>query len=726
MKHDNDNKPIRFLSVCSGIEAASVAFGPLGWKAVAFSEIEKFPSAVLAHHYPDVPNLGDMTKFKDWPDFEIDMLCGGTPCQSFSVAGLRQGLADPRGNLTLTFLAIADKYKPEWIVWENVPGILSDKTGALSTFMEGLNSLGYTIDADILDAQNFGLAQRRRRVVLVCHNVNLGRKKKNLPFAISTLSFLTQTLLTVLVEHAGVSALNASGSVLPEMYSARLLKKKMKFFGVQRLNTPESTITMTQSFLTLLGDLDETCRQYRSAQKRSEYSSARSKPAECIQAEKSPDGSVVKEEDDQFTNTPQSWSSILGALLETANASTTSIATKTTTTSEIFTCAQASLSIVKYTTNLMTLPQDCLDEVSSGLIALRGYMKYARWSNDDMVARLTSDNDWGRFADEADATIRQAERYLGDRAHSGTIFPLPASLQGNPPPRGETGKDVAPTISARTKGGGGLGTDFDLDGGLVQQKWPADIASTLDTTYGSKMGQDNQHVNGGCPLFVPSTYAIQGTMINRADKDGPQGSGVAEDVSFTLTKADRHAVCITGEITHSLKAEGADASEDGTGRGNPIVFSQLAPTIKRDYGKGYGDGEMDAGGLVAQSVSLRGREGGGTAELGDEIANALRASGGGGDKAHVMIVDDENGNANEADASSVRRLTPVECERLMGFPDNYTNIPYRGKPTSPDGPRYKALGNSWAVPKFTWIGERIARFMPIDSVPANDNKKAAA
>ena len=100
-------------SVCSGVEAATAAWHPLGWEPQWFSEIEKFPSAVLAHHYPDVPNLGDMTNFKEWKDDSIDLLVGGTPCQSFSVAGLRKGLDDPRGNLMLTYLAIAAQYQPQ-------------------------------------------------------------------------------------------------------------------------------------------------------------------------------------------------------------------------------------------------------------------------------------------------------------------------------------------------------------------------------------------------------------------------------------------------------------------------------------------------------------------------------------------------------------------------------------------------------------------------------------
>src|SRR5688572_4053794 len=119
-----------FASVCSGIEAPSAAWSPLGWTAAFFSEIEAFPSAVLQHHYPETPNLGDMTKFHDWPDYAIDVLIGGTPCQAFSVAGLRKGLDDPRGNLTLVYLGIIARYRPAWMVWENVPGVLSDKTGA--------------------------------------------------------------------------------------------------------------------------------------------------------------------------------------------------------------------------------------------------------------------------------------------------------------------------------------------------------------------------------------------------------------------------------------------------------------------------------------------------------------------------------------------------------------------------------------------------------------------
>ncbi len=154
--------------MCSGIEAATVAWKPLGFEAVAFSEIEAFSSAVLKHHYPDVPNRGDMTKFQEWPDAVVDVLVGGTPCQSFSVAGLRAGLDDSRGSLMLTYLAIARRFRPRWLVWENVPGVLSVDDGrAFGSLLGGLAELGYGFAYRILDAQHFGLAQRRARVFVV-------------------------------------------------------------------------------------------------------------------------------------------------------------------------------------------------------------------------------------------------------------------------------------------------------------------------------------------------------------------------------------------------------------------------------------------------------------------------------------------------------------------------------------------------------------------------------
>lgn len=191
---------IRYGSVCSGIEAATVAWEPLGWKAAWFAEIEKFPSAVLAHHYPTVKNLGDMTKIAAMVrarEVEApDALVGGTPCQSFSIAGLRKSMGDARGQLTLSYVELLnaiddirlDDGKEQCIaVWENVPGCLSTKDNAFGCFLGALAGEDVPLEPPgkrwanagcvygpqraiawrVLDAQYFGVAQRRARVIVV-------------------------------------------------------------------------------------------------------------------------------------------------------------------------------------------------------------------------------------------------------------------------------------------------------------------------------------------------------------------------------------------------------------------------------------------------------------------------------------------------------------------------------------------------------------------------------
>jgi len=435
--------PITFGSVCSGIEAASLAFHPMGWRAAWLAEVDKFASAVLAHHYPTVPNLGDMTKIAKAVLLGTvpapDVLCGGTPCQAFSVAGLRRSLDDARGNLTLKFVELADAIdhvrtgsgRPECVVfWENVPGVLSTKDNAFGCFLGGLAGEDEPLQPPggrwanagavygptravawrTLDAQYFGLAQRRRRVFVVA-------------------------------------------SARPGFDPAQVLFE---------------------------------------------------------------------------------WDSMRRDI----------------------------------------------------------------------------------------APSRQA-------------------------------REVAPTIPSRSLGGGGLGTDFDCDGGL--------IAGTLQA--GGKSA----------------------------------GSATQQDAESGLL------------VTHSLRGEGFDAREDGTGRGTPLVpvaFAIQAGALRTNPASGP-DGvgvqadhayTLEARAEVqAIAVALRGRDGGATAELGDEVGNCLRASNGGGDKPHVLV------------AMQVRRLTPEECEALQGFARSYTAIPWRGKPADqcPDGPRYKALGNSWPVPVVAWIGRRI-------------------
>ena len=478
-------------SVCSGIEAATVAWEPLGWRASFFSEIEAFPRAVLRHRFPHVPLHGDFTTIKGDEYEPIDVLVGGTPCQSFSIAGLRGGLDDDRGNLSLEFLRLADRTRARWVLWENVPGVLSSFEGRdFGAIVTGLVELGYGCAWRILDAQYWGVAQRRRRVFLV----------------------------------------------------------------------------------------------------------------------------------------------------------------------------------------------GC----------------FGNW--------------------------RGAAAVLFERA----------SLQGHPAPSRQARESAAGTLGGSSQSGGFRTTDLDNNGAFI----PVQANTLMSFGHGPNPLDETLVAFGGNrtsgPIDVTPALLAQ------------PGSGFKCDFESETF------------ITHSLRGEGFDASEDGTGRGTPLVpvafgehdastqkahaatvlralrdavgaeafaewrsgilDSLQSPEVLRAWLHGGGirrttskaRPRLDDGALArAESLpagQLRDlwRNGpDGCSPQGRQLAQQLAAELG----ARLPILPPESTSRSE-----VRRLTPREAERLQGFPDDYTAIPWRGKPAAecPDGPRYKALGNSMAVPVVRWIGRRIA------------------
>jgi DNA (cytosine-5)-methyltransferase 1 len=244
--------------------------------------------------------------------------------------------------------------------------------------------------------------------------------------------------------------------------------------------------------------------------------------------------------------------------------------------------------------------------------------------------------------------------HSGDWRYPAAVLFEPESVCGDSPPRRETGKGIATTIAARTKGGGDLGTDFDCDGGLI--------------------GYNNTG----------------------------QGWWTEGEVAAGIRDASAGGASHATVVTHALRADGFDASEDGTGRGTPLIAVAFAENSRAELRLEGGDGQTVcslkcAGGKPGQgypaiAFDMRGREGGEQFEGPHDTAN-IRSSNGGSSRSYVA-------------SSAVRRLTPRECERLQGFPDDYTVIAYRGKPAA-DGPRYKALGNSMAVPVLRWILTRI-------------------
>ncbi|MEX5363442.1 DNA cytosine methyltransferase [Pseudomonas guariconensis] len=527
--------PITYGSVCSGIEAATVAWHPLGWRADWYAEIEPFPCAVLAHHYPDTPNHGDMTRLAAMvlsgkiPAPEV--LVGGTPCQAFSVAGMREGLADPRGALTIKYVELFDAIdhvrtmhgQPEAVcLWENVPGVLSDKGNAFGCFLGALVGeseelqppggkwkdagcvYGPTRTAAwrVLDAQYFGLAQRRRRVFVVA-SARAGFDP-----------------LEVLFEREGV-----------------------------RRDTPP---------------------------RRGEGQDL---------AGRAPFGPALQ--------CGCGW--VFG------------------------------LGLGQYGCPNCEGDEGPAVEVLAGVPAYGGH---------------------GLHGDVSQAaTLTAKDTRLDIESETYCIAPS-LRAQPNASHRLDSDAYVTGTLQANGKAAGSA-TQQDAESGMlvVHGTQDPDVLHDMAHTLGRNSGQENALLAFSCKDHGADAGELAPTL--RAMGHGASHPNAGGQV----------AVCITGEITHTLKAEGFDASEDGTGRGQPMV-----------------------------------REG-----------------------------------------SFVRRLTPRECERLQGFPDDHTLIPY-GRAIRPekleadyarylmrggrmtfeqclqaaaDGPRYKAIGNSKAVFVVRWIGRRI-------------------
>ena len=562
---------MKYLSVCSGIEAASVAWEKLGWKPVAFSEIEPFPSAVLNHHWPEVPNLGDMTKYESWKFEEaIDVLVGGTPCQAFSVAGLRKGLADPRGGLSLTFVNIADHFNPKWILWENVPGVLSSRDNGFGCFLGALAGEDGELkppgekwaDAGCvygpkrsiawrcLDAQYFGVAQRRKRCFLVACPRDQGDPAK------------------VLFEWEGLRRDTAP---------SREARK-----GIAPNVAPSLTASNDPS--------------------------------------RSPQSSEVTQQ--------------VNAVLEASIVSPT-------------------------ITQCKGSRGGCSSEAISEITAVQQATAF----------RMQA---FGEYSDDGSASTMKARDYKDatDLVASPIVIDRAAFNQGE----------------------------------NAQYKPHIAHSETMDSLV----------ARGPHAVAIPIHDQATRNAGKRGDKQDGKGNGLGigkpGDPCPTLTKGDKHAVLYENHpndsrVTGPLDVAPSCVSRYGTGGGNvPLVqeaiafepgiasregnesrfVKEMSPTLRKDMGDNQ----------VAVAVDCYNKTINHTSQTLSSSASDINHTG---------------GVINPADRMAVRRLTPKECERLQGFPDEHTLIPWRGKPADqcPDGPRYKALGNSMAVPCMEWIGNKI-------------------
>jgi len=677
------------MTVCSGIGAPELSAPWIDWRYQ--SEIEPFPCAVLRERFPDAVNLGDMTRFQEWPDADVDVLAGGTPCQSFSVAGLRKGLADPRGNLTLTFLKIARRYKPQYIVWENVPGVVSDKDDALGQFMEGLNSLGYAIDCDILDAQHFGLAQRRRRVFLVCHNIDIGRQKRTPLFANATGQFLSEMLLSVLAEASDPSRLGASVSEWPARITRAGLMPKMRCFGAASETLP--TPTGLTAFLTKLHD-DWVEALTKCGSALNTLGSSCETACDQVAGDTVDGASLASMVEPQSLSTVPSWSSISAVVCDLMNTSTTSTATRTITPSTIYICAQASLSIVQSIIRSTTSPASYFDGDGSGLTALKAFTGYARQAASDLFGNLDGLCDWHGFVSEAEGAIRELERGLGDRAHTGTLFSDPEGLQGHPAPR----REAQQSLAARTTRGAAVGCAVVGCGRVAAKRGWCETHYQRWRTTGEV---------GGAEIASPGK-ALTARFWEKVDKSG-------ECWNWTAAKNEKgYGIFWTGKGGRNVRAHrfAYEAAHGEIANGlqidhlcrnpaccNPSHLEAVTPqenTRRGDAGKHWAIKRGDKVDLARPLVPVAfGAQN--SAAQGDDVCDN-----------HSPPLSCTRTPA-VLTSWAVRRLTPRECERLQGFPDGWTRIPYRNKPADacPDGPRYKALGNSWAINCGQFVFDRI-------------------
>lgn len=742
---------MKYLSVCSGIEAASVAFHPLGWECVGVSEIEPFPCAVLAHHYQNVPNFGDMTKFRDWPEMDFDVLVGGTPCQSFSVAGLRKGLQDPRGNLMLTYLGIVDRYKPKFLLWENVPGVLSSNKGAdFAVFLDGLEELGYIADVDILDAQHFGLAQRRRRVFVCAQSRDYLLSSRTISSALTISQCLAEILVLILAVARSRSVTGLRGLAFDATKPINSLQRRTRLFCLQKdgaaLILQNSLGAIRASYVS--EHVASVSHAGKSGLEDSKISGGTKYP-------KSSEGMEAWRE--ECLSTEPSLRSTLGEVLKIVSECITSTSESEITESKIFTCAKALLNIAAPITQSMGSSPSFWTATLSVSTAMKEFTNYARCSSSDFSTDVGWVRNWDDFLRQAD---RACESFSNFRAwqHGQEVFPIAAGLRRDIAPRRETGQEVthatAPFLTSSGRGvertgdtrgqdpvvavGGervGLETtaySFDaLSSNSMKSANPnsgcraVEVCKTLDTSR----GLDPSCNQGGIAVAHTQVFALAGNTIGRSPANGGNGTGYDDTgVSYTLTKTDVHGVCVTGDVAHTLRSEGFDASEDGNGRGTPVVAfgvaesphvghclrsgaskadkhesttyvahcRDVAGTLTQNYGK-QPDSSDTALGPNVIAFQERGRAEGMSLEIGGDVAYALTAPNGGGRAQERNIL---------TPAMQVRRLTPVECARLQGFPDTYLDITFKKKPAT-DGHKYKALGNSMAVPVMGWIGQRI-------------------
>lgn len=618
-----------------GLEAAG--FGTPLWMC----EIGAFQRKVLAKRYPGVRVYEDVRRLHgagihigdseipsasgelhprpaECPDCITeppDILVASPPCQDLSVAGKRAGLAGVRSGLFFDFARIAGELRPEWVLLEQVPGLLSSNDGAdFTVALDAIQDLGYAIESNILDARFFGVPQRRRRVFLICRDVERGRKAKwtySLPLLTQALTEISALLL---IAASGRSSTAPPNWASASTHSVDGLRRRMKLFGAE-----------TESgWSRLLTDWEDA--EAKSASERSNSASPSTVPP---QRPASIADSVRK-----------AWA----ALYAQAKSFTTSTDGTTTIARTTSSCSLVVQTICALTLPSIVASPDSWNEDSSGLTALEVCTSYARPASNGIFGEVDRIPFW-----------ESAARF--GTAHHDALLGL-----GGAPAR-------SVLFESESRGG-----------------HPATGEPEREDTAHSLRARPNASLREDSDTYIPQ---VHGALTVR-DNKGPRVD-IAEPGFI---------------VAHTLRASGFDASEDGTGRGTPLVPTLLTMREGKDGG--------GKGPLVSEDQSLTLATGNGQVLFDQPLAQITSklnySNSKPGDPQPPL---NTLGQQHVAVAASVRRLTPTECERLMGWPDGWTCLcgvdPYTTATcTCPDGPRYSACGNGVVSSVAKWIGERIA------------------
>ncbi len=640
---------MKYVSLFSGIEAASVAWKALGWECVAVSEIEKFPCEVLKTRYPNVPNLGsvvDITKERLNELKEkvgtIDLVVGGSPCQSFSVAGKRLGLEDARGNLMFEYCRVVKAIRPKWFIWENVPGALSSNKGKdFNCLLEEMAQFGYVLGWRVLDAQHFGVPQRRRRVFLVgCLGDNTG------PFKVLFERESSDWDSTESAEQGEDGSTEIEESIGEHDHQGRVVYRKSR--RAQSSEDFETWVPTETANTINCFDVGNVRTTHAIIESSVEYDL----DSQVVTPLYARSGSSPSSDDFAPTLQPKmviekTWvmgSSQANAVMEEANVSSTLTAAMGSGGGHVPMIVDETW---VYHSNHRSTPPKEHDKCPT-LLAWMG----TGGNNIPMIV------DQGYYENHPqDSRVKgPCEVAKSVTATYGTgggniPFIVEQTLHESRKQRcGYDEKKVCPTLeSAMGTGGGNIPL-------IVQQSTfkERDFGEYRECTVGANLRASGGTLGGGSESLVvkQSTHTIQHDMDF--------------DLGGTLTARDHKGI----------------SSDDFPVNAQKLVLERhiQSEVIPIDM-------------MSAPRMTANGR---GYGLLGDPMFTLTTSI------VHAVQVDIPNIKVE----SKVRRLTPIECERLQGFPDNWTQIEWRGKKAEdcPLSPRYKTLGNSMAVPVMQWLG----------------------